>query len=181
MRLNKYLKEDYTASPQQLEEMQRILQKDCKPFLTEAKKFPHGRFFYHGLKRGLKIYPKNALEDFTVRKDRKPSDIPKSVHNYIGSEIKRKFGWNAREEGVFATSSFMTAAEFGIPYLFFPIGKFKFVYSPNIKDLLGTLEKKDIVEWKMGKFWPVYGELNREEMEITDKNNNDTLTKFIWG
>jgi len=179
MRLVRHLNESYQATPEQIEEMFKVLQKDCAPFLQELRKSRKAGYLYRGLKRGLKIYPKTALEDLTVRKNRKPSDIPKNVHNYIGSEMKRKFGWNARTEGVFATSSFMTASEFGIPYLFFPVGKLKFVYSPQIKDLLGSLERHGVIEWKMGKFWPVYGALSKDKMEdeidyvikdYTDKN-----------
>ena len=46
----------------------------------------------------------------------------------------KKFGWKARSEGVF-TNTVNYRSLYGHPYLFFPEGNFKFIWSPYAWDL----------------------------------------------
>jgi len=177
MKLKKFLKLENT---EYISEMLKIIEKDCKPFLKEIKK-SDGRLLFRGIRGAIKK-DKNGLEKRRVRKNRKPSDIPLELHKYIDDELYAKFGWHPRSEGVFATSSFMNAVNFGVPHLFFPIGKFKYVWSTygsmGNEDLLSTLEDLQIVDYERGKYI-VSDALSKDEIEkeidyllkkYTDKN-----------
>jgi hypothetical protein len=156
MRLIRHLNEFDTASYDQINEMINVLKRDCAPYLKEARKFPKGKFLFRGA-HSFRPNKNNALDAKKVRKGREPRDIPRLVHEYMDHEMKNMFGWRARSEGVFATSSFVTAADFGLPYLFFPAGRFSFVYGiePDgkpISDVLGALDRADILIWRPNEY-----------------------------
>jgi hypothetical protein len=104
------------------------IKKDCKPFLNEIKSA--GRFLYRGLKRHIKDYAilKSHLED------RNTKNMPIEAHEYLNKQFKKKFGWPVRN-GVFASFDIDMTASYGDPYLFFPIGKYKYAYSKKVVDL----------------------------------------------
>jgi len=86
--------------------------------------------------------PEN-IQKYTVRKDRRPKDTNIYFHSFIDDWLYRKFKWKPRSEGVF------TYAEEGntIKYaenVFFPIGNYKCVFSPNISDLFAELDTQKI-------------------------------------
>lgn len=49
--------------------------------------------------------------------------------------FKEKFGWKARSEGIFCASDIMVSNDYGIVSIFFPIGKYSYLWSPNMIDL----------------------------------------------
>jgi len=110
------------------------LENDCKPFIQELKK--SGK---EVLWRGTHAHTKTLIR-LTPRMDRTPTDTPRGVHDELNKRFKKKFGWRVRGEGVFATSSFTNAADYGIPYMIFPVGKYEYVYNPNVEDLWRSLE-----------------------------------------
>jgi hypothetical protein len=79
------------------------------------------------------------------RKNRKPKDPPKEVHEYLDKEFKKAFGWNVRSEGVFATADLDIDEDYGIPYYFYPSNGFKMVYSDTIEDLTLYLEDNNVI------------------------------------
>jgi len=180
MRLNRYIVEA-EDSQTVINETIALLRKDCGPFLKDLSKAERGKFVYRGIKRALKTGSDTLVEKFKPRKDRWPTDIPQEIHEYTNKELKAKFGWFPRTEGVFASSSFMVAANFGIPMLFFPIGKYKYVFSPNVGDFLGALEREGVI-YHSGNKWTVDRSYDRETREdriddILDRYSN----KFLWG
>lgn len=80
-----------------------------------------------------KFDKKVEWQKFSVRSDRKPRDMPKDLHNLLDKTFLEMFGWKARSEGVFVTSGATWEGE--KDSLFFPIGKFKYIWSPRINDL----------------------------------------------
>ena len=156
MRLIRHINEFDAASYDQINEMVNVLKKDCAPYLKEARKFQKGKFLFRGA-HSFRPNKKTALDAKKVRTGREPRDIPKLIHDYMDYEMKSKFGWRARSEGVFATSSFVTAADFGLPYLFFPAGRFKFIYGIEaggkpISDVLGALDRAGILIWRSNEY-----------------------------
>ena len=74
------------------------------------------------------------------RKDRKPLDTVRDLHDYLDELFKKYHGWNARSEGVFATPKLSLAKGFGKPFYMYPIGDFKFLYNPKSEDIVELLE-----------------------------------------
>lgn len=130
--------EDYIteASKDELElyNIIQTLKKDSAPFIKELQK--SGKEL---LWRGTRGHSK-GLTKINPRKDRAPTDTPEQIHDELNRRFKKRFGWEVRSEGVFATSSSMTAGDYGIPYMFFPIGKCQYIYNPRVEDLWRELE-----------------------------------------
>jgi len=152
MRLKQYINEEKSA-----EEIIQILKKDCWPFLSAMKKCSGSKNFWRGV---ISDYSDPGFLKKRVRQDRKPKDIGLDLHKTLDKLFLKKFGWKVRSSGVFATSDMGMAIGYGELCLFFPIGKFKFVWSQHIDDLwsytrrLASLHKernidpqKQIVDW----------------------------------
>ncbi len=77
----------------------------------------------------------NEYQIFNVRKDRRPRDMPAELHYDLDDAFKKKFGWNVRSSGVFTTGDKIQTNDYGDPYIFIPLGSYKFVWCNKIKDL----------------------------------------------
>jgi len=126
MRFQQYINEatEFTS-----EEIVKILKRDCKPFLKEKT------FFW----RGIEKRKTKDIEIFPSRQERKPKDTSKEAQKILDRLFKKKFGWKPRSTGIFTLRYKVSVMEYGDPYLFFPIGKFKFLYSSQIIDLYDRL------------------------------------------
>jgi hypothetical protein len=153
-----------------------LIKKDCAPFLKEMSKAQKGSFIYRGISGGVKTGPL-PVEKRISRKDRWPSDVPQEIHEYVDNELKQMFGWKPRSQGTFTSSNFMMAAEFGIPSIFFPIGKYRYIWAPGIGDFIGALDGEEVIS-HVGK-WRIETTISSEEREnridgilkkYTDKN-----------
>lgn len=148
----------------------------CAPYLAYGLKQP--------LLRGL---PKSTLENIppkfsytdgqglhqirmlAARRGRTPTAISPAVQAAADKFFKAKFGWNARADGTFATSSPQQAKWFGQLNYFIPIGEFGFVWSPNIFDLFRQLPKKITSGLKVVPGTPEYDEALHLLGELLDK------------
>ena len=122
MRLEHYLTEGYKSISE--DDIDVLIQKDCKPFLRQITKF----HLYRGIKinyTALKVIP---------RTERMPKDTPIEMHNLFDNIAKEMFGWKPRAQGVFATGGTYQAQTYGTVYEIYPIGNFKFLYAPNVHD-----------------------------------------------
>ena len=133
MKFNEYLIEN--------EDINKMILKiyfSCLPFLKELRKNGIKNFLYRGTNKSLK-----NMSMIIPRKNREPSDMRLGVHNELDNLFKKRFGWKPRSEGVFATFNYHIANEYGNPYLFFPIGEYKYIFSPKIEDLFTYVQNKD--------------------------------------
>lgn len=126
MRFQQYINEatEFTS-----EEIAKILRRDCKPFLKEKTSFW----------RGIEKRKTKDIEIFPSRQERRPKDTTKEVQKLLDRLFKKKFGWRPRSTGIFTLRYKVSVMEYGKPYLFFPIGRFKFLYSSQITDLYNRL------------------------------------------
>jgi len=122
MKLKIYL----TESKEYLDwkEIKQVIKLDCQPFLKEKViLYRGGGYFGDGM-----IYKK-------LRTDRIPTDLPRKLHDAFDNVTNKKYGFKARSESVFATPNIVTANRYDKPNLIFPKGDFKYIWSPDIKDL----------------------------------------------
>ena len=143
MRLQSYLNERNTYPPDQ-DEVHNILQRlqrDCKPFITEYKRSNCKGFLYRGSDRSQGLIQKVRSRVDNIRY---PKDTPEELHNQLNNEFHKKFGWPVRN-GVFTTGSSIFAKGYGRPYIFLPIGKYKYVWSESTKDLFEKFENADML------------------------------------
>jgi hypothetical protein len=131
MRFNQYISESVTGPI-----IVDTLRKECAPYISAVKNCKY-KFLY----RGTHEQPIGAMHFVKTRTNRKPKDTPWESHNYFDKLFEERFGWKARSGGVFAAANFSDAASYsfkgvkpGVTSLFFPIGKFKYVWSPQVAD-----------------------------------------------
>lgn len=178
MRLQRYISE---AERLEASEIAGILKRDCKFYFKESRNA--NGFLYRASRKRV---PTGVLEVKT-RKDRRPLDTPQELHEIWNKEFKKKFGWNARSEGAFATSlKNLAEGFFGNVYLFFPIGRFKYVWSPAVDDLANYIDTEIFQYFKypnnvLKKRWAIE---NREDltrpgaMEDFEKWREDNYTRI---
>ena len=127
MRLQRFINEGERLPA---EEVAKILKKECKPFLRETKSAKD--FMWRGLQVGLQV---SDIEKKVVRRGRLPSDTPMWLHKLLDELFEDNFGWKSRSNSAFATGFRQQSMKYGMPFLFFPIGKYNYVWSPDIEDL----------------------------------------------
>ena len=125
MRLNRYINEQSVNITHEL----NLIKNDCQPFIKMVKSC-----------RGLTVRSATNLMSTNfikkkTRKDRKPLSTPVNTHKMLDTIFFMMFGWRVRSSGVFTYGY----EGFLYSHYFFPIGKFKFVYSPLVKDLYDYL------------------------------------------
>ena len=146
-----------------LEEAVKIFHDECKPFQKEIGF--DGTFDFKPLKRGMKNKPSLLIGN--VRPDRKPTDTPLPIHEFMDNWFYEKFGVKFRSNAMFATKS-QSAQIYGDVYIVFPIGEFKYCYSSTIDDLYATIANK--IESKLSSH---YAPLTKEKFNdfLSDEDN----------
>jgi hypothetical protein len=119
-----------------LDEIISLIEKDVREeFLTAIRRA--GDFAYRGTE---KIIRKDIVK-IKPRSNRVSKDTPMQITKKLDERFAAKFRWAPRSQGVFVTGNDMTAADYGDPYCFFPIGPYKFIWSPDIDDLFSEMEE----------------------------------------
>lgn len=154
MRLKSYLNESFP--PADVRRLVETLKQDCGPFLDAIKPIlGTGKCFV----RRIHGQPVSLYIKKTARTDRRPSDTDPEMHQAFDDEFKKKFGWGARSEGVFTYPAKDISKCFEGQHIFYPIGEFKFVYSPTVPDLFVEMMTDDPDE-EVPKLFPSYTSKN---------------------
>lgn len=140
MRLQKYIKNELNERYMVKDwmEVMDILRRDCGPYIKEKAL---GENLWRGMKKDIGDFTK-----ITPRKNRRPKDMPWELHEALDNAFKEEFGWKARSEAVFCSSSLYDAGFYGDIYIIYPIGKIKYVYSPVIPDIYTDMKRAGFVE-----------------------------------
>jgi len=154
MKLEKYLTESDNAIVENGPRIWQILLSECRPFLKEFKKtgLAGKRWIWRGSAKN--IPGKNrGIKAIIPRTDRRPKDMSRELHNKFDEDLHDVFGWYPRSEGVFTTGKRSVANSYGKPYIFFPEGKYQYIWSPDIDDLYGTADDKNLEMWSSDQVW----------------------------
>lgn len=124
-----------------------LIKRDCAPFLEEFN-FPVFRGAYVGKEEDIFYHSDKTNDDEfvyskrKVRHNRYPEATPQEIHDDLNEAFNKRFGSNVRN-GVFTSLDSDMADKFGDgSYLFFPIGKYKYYWSPIVTDLWDMLSEK---------------------------------------
>lgn len=99
------------------------------------------RFLYRGMEsskgRAIPVevphFDEGNAYEIKTRTDREPKDTISHLHRYFDLWFEARFGHKFRSAAVFCSGSPPTF--YGTKYAIFPIGKWSYVWSPNIRDL----------------------------------------------
>lgn len=137
MKLADLFEQDAGFNSAELEEVKdaiATIKRDCKPFLDQLG----GNLMYRG-SRSQNHGPTRLFSKRGVRTNRRPTNTDPHVHDQMNDWFEKKFKIKARSETVFTTGRFADAKGYGTVYCIFPIGDFKFIWSPKIDDLFVRL------------------------------------------
>jgi len=168
MKLEKYLKEKRSIGETNAEEIGRV----CKKYIDMIRGSDYilGRYSF---KESSSLKSNKII---TTRKDRKPLDTPVDIHNMADDILKEKFGWRPRSESVFCIpkkpDTFINDAK-----AIFPIGNFKFIWSPTIKDFFISIYRHHRHIFGISSVSIEDKEKLMKELlsDFTDKNFKDAL------
>lgn len=145
-------------------EIVQFIKDNCKPYLKETK----GKLFlWRGYKKNIKEY--TTLKSKTRTKSKFSSQ---ELFIAIDDTFESIFGWRPRSESIYVSNSYSMAKAYGLPYLFFPIGVYKYIWSPTIKDLY---------EYGVDKNYIIKDNRNKESsnIELINKSIEDgTFHRF---
>lgn len=128
----------YTWDPTPLQ-IEETLIKHCAPFLraVDGGVNQHQQLWRGGDEGGKKKF--DRIEARTGA--RNPKDTPQNVHDYLNKWFKEKFGWSARD-ALFCSGRQGVASQYGDIKAIFPIGRFSYIWSPDIQDMYSDLHLK---------------------------------------
>lgn len=123
-----------------MEEVFDKISKNCKPFLKNLTSNTVQRFLVSGRRKSDEYFKG------TIRKDRQPTDTPEEIHDYVDNLFDEKFGIKARSSTLFCMANPTISKGYGTPYLIFPIGKYKLIWSSDIEDFFGDVVEDMMME-----------------------------------
>ena len=144
MRLNRYLTEEMFDNEHIAQKViYPMLVKDCKGFIVELLKSQRAsgfRWFWRGTDKQI-----TEIGKVPTRKNRKPKDMPVKLHELIDFMFYKKFRWSPRSEGVFTNPQPGSVQPYGqYAYAFFPIGKYRYVWSSRVEDLFADMYRRKL-------------------------------------
>lgn len=125
MRLYNYLNE----SSEKIDNMIEMIKENCKPFLNDVKKQSRLDLLFSG--RGSS----DVFIERKIRKDRKPLDTPLKLQNIVDDLFNKFYGVKPRSSSIFCYVDDLKTTAYGTPFIIFPIGSYKLLWSPEVNDL----------------------------------------------
>lgn len=122
----------------QLAELLDVVQKECKPWIKEIGKFNITKIpnpVYRGVKQNIQVY---SIKKGARSSDRVPKYTQKEVFEIFDKAFADRFGWWVRSKGVF-TASEGVAYSYGNTYIFFPMGRYRYVWSAKYQKVWHNL------------------------------------------
>lgn len=124
-----------TIDPQ---DIAKAIKTDCIKWLKEVGDDVEGHLIYRGM--NLSIKTQSILLQRNVRMDRRPRDTRKDVHEIFDRYFKDRFGINYRTQSMFVSGNNHIVADYGHPYIVFPIGDYDYCWSIISDDLMYYFE-----------------------------------------
>lgn len=131
----------------------------CRPYMNDLKKQRGKEPFLLWSGRGST----SMVIERKVRRNRRPVDTPKELHNFIDSVFEKEFGVRARSNSLFCYNNWGLTEQYGHAFAIFPIGKYKILYSREVGDLY---DKFHIIDMHY--------------MTYLKYKDNPKMFKYIW-
>lgn len=123
MRLINYLNEKKEWDREEFEEkLFPLIKKNCSQYLKELKKSKGECLLFRGWDGKL-----NGFDIKTPRKDRLPRLVPEYLHVLLDEELKKRYGWKVRSEGVF-TGNRKSVGHYGNLHFIIPFDGYKYIW-----------------------------------------------------
>ena len=137
----------------------------CKPYLSQFSTLEEA--FTTGLFRGIRNNPPYAIKNVRLD-DRKPLGMNPDTMVDVNEYFNEKFGAPFRFSAL-CTGEKMLAQAFGDPYVVFPSGDYRFLWSPQVEDL-NRATNKFYVNLEPGEPDQIVPDLIPAKVQYTDKD-----------
>lgn len=132
------LTEDF-ATEQTVLNQAKTIRQNCQPYLKQNTDAINRYPMYRGVKPPGGHSVTGVGDANVIRKEvrltnRKPSDMPFELHEFINNYFQEEYGAPFRS-AMFVIGSSGQAGAYGTVYLIFPAGKFEYLWSPEFEDL----------------------------------------------
>jgi hypothetical protein len=116
-----------------------MIKKKCAPFYKDFTRFPFEGFLYSGRRSNS-----SDIIEKPIRTDRRPMDTKIDISAELDDMFYKKFKVKPRSSSLFCIADERDAATYGTPYVIFPVGQYKLIYSDRVGDLYTETQKRDI-------------------------------------
>lgn len=116
---------------------------DCRPALNTFLDLGEYKL-YRGMTERNTVYKDEDLQPVEMLTQRRPRDTGEMVHQAMDQWFYENFGIKYRSQAISCTSDYYDAVEYGTPHLIFPIGKFRYIWSPDANDVGVKVDGKTI-------------------------------------
>lgn len=152
--------------------LEELLRRDCSDFINEIR---DDDFLFRGMNnpsKGAKIHsmktplgePAINFYEKKVRTERRPLNTPPHIQVLVDEWFYKKFGVQPRSSGLFCVGEPLNDFVYGPSYIIFPIGKFRYIWSPTVfdffEDFLG--DKVNVTAEEIEEF------LSEQNYKMTD-------------
>ena len=129
------------------EEAAKLVFKNCQPYLKQSgfdistSSTAHAK---NALLRGMRPTAADlasGIIKWDATRIRGPKDSSTALHELLDDYFIRTFGYPYRSKGVFCTGAKSVARSYGAINLVFPVGQFKYIWSPSIPDAFTAFER----------------------------------------
>jgi len=141
------------------------LGRNCKPYLSQFNSVEEA--FINGLYRGIRNEDNFAVKNVRLN-DRKPLGMNPGTMKDVNNYFKKEFGAPFRFSAL-CTGEKMLAQAFGDPYVIFPAGDYRFLWSPQVEDL-NRATNKFYVNLEPGEPDKIVPDLIPAKVQYTDKD-----------
>jgi hypothetical protein len=174
MKLKLYLNEEENN----IEEIYKILNKDCKKYLNYVKKANNDAFksfLFRGVDFGKVSSSQNYKKIKSKKISRKPRYINTELHEILNKLLYEKFGWKPRTEGIF-TGNYYIAQSFAKAkcFMFAPVGNFQYIWRKHIYVLYDYYSDIYYSNYSSDFF---IKELKKELDKYSDENLHEAFNK----
>ena len=154
-----------------------MLIKNSKPFLREFLKSQRKsgfKWFWRGTNRQV-----TEIGEVRRRKNRKPVDMPLKLHELLDFKFFQKFKWPVRSEGIFTVPDAASTFPYGAyAYAFFPIGKYRYVWSDRVADLFAEMYKRKLTPDKADHLYSEIFDNEEVLLPSSKENHEEELVKY---
>lgn len=154
------------------EEVYNFVHEHCQPYLSMVNN-DLSKLMYRGVSPefisrtpAIPGVPDSSIVPGHYR-DRRPRDTHPDIHDYINKKFAEVYGTPFRN-GLFATGSNEQAEEYGESVIIFPIGNFKFCWSPTIRDVADHAPSFVMSRWHREDTFQVFDRLIENDYKTTD-------------
>jgi hypothetical protein len=145
------------------------INEDCQQYLR--KMAVDGKF--HALYVSLQS-EKWPTHEIQVRKNKAPVPTPKKILDSFDRVMGEMYGREFRSDSFIATGSPSVAAKSGVKHMIFPIGKFDYLWSPKIRDLIHGMGHEEDITNGEGLYFDIH---DAEDEKAEDKVVKEFLEK----